>query len=70
MEKKNQYTPLSKVLTCFFILLSLVWLVPVFEVLMNSFKLNTFVNLEPFALPNAETFAGFANYIKGMTFGN
>ena len=37
MEKKNQYTPLSKVLTCFFILLSLVWLVPVFEVLMNSF---------------------------------
>lgn len=70
MEKKNQYTPLSKVLTCFFILLSLIWLVPVFEVLMNSFKLNTFVNLEPFALPNAETFAGFANYIKGMTFGN
>ena len=70
MEKKNQYTPLSKVLTCFFILLSLIWLVPVFEVLMNSFKLNTFVNLEPFALPNAESFAGFANYIKGMTFGN
>lgn len=70
MEKKNQYTPLSKVLTCFFIVLSLIWLVPVFEVLMNSFKLNTFVNLEPFALPNAETFAGFANYIKGMTFGN
>lgn len=70
MEKKNQYTPLSKVLTCFFILLSLVWLVPVFEVLMNSFKLNTFVNLEPFALPNGESFAGLANYIKGMTFGN
>ena len=70
MEKKNQYTPLSKVLTCFFIVLSLVWLVPVFEVLMNSFKLNTFVNLEPFALPNGESFAGWVNYIKGMTFGN
>lgn len=70
MEKKSQYTPLSKVLTCFFILLSLIWLVPVFEVLMNSFKLNTFVNLEPFALPNGESFAGLANYIKGMTFGN
>ena len=70
MEKKNQYTPLSKVLTCFFILLSLVWLVPVFEVLMNSFKFNTFVNLEPFALPDGESFAGLANYIKGMTFGN
>ena len=70
MEKKNQYTPLSKVLTCFFIILSLIWLVPVFEVLMNSFKLNTFVNLEPFALPNGESFAGWVNYIKGMTFGN
>lgn len=70
MEKKNQYTPLSKVLTCFFIILSLIWLVPVFEVLMNSFKLNTFVNLEPFALPDGESFAGLANYIKGMTFGN
>ena len=70
MEKKNQYTPLSKVLTCFFILLSLVWLVPVFEVLMNSFKLNTFVKLEPFALPDGESFAGLANDIKGMTFGN
>ncbi len=70
MEKKNQYTPLSKVLTCFFIILSLIWLVPVFEVLINSFKLNTFVNLEPFALPNGESFAGLANYIKGMTFGN
>ncbi len=70
MEKKSQYTPLSKVLTCVFILLSLIWLVPVFEVLMNSFKLNTFVNLEPFALPNGESFAGWVNYIKGMTFGN
>ena len=70
MEKKSQYTPLSKVLTCVFILLSLIWLVPVFEVLMNSFKLNAFVNLEPFALPNGESFAGWVNYIKGMTFGN
>ena len=70
MEKKNQYTPLSKVLTCFFILLSLVWLVPACLLLMHSFKFTTYVNPVPFSLPNAESFAGFANYIKGMTFGN
>ena len=53
-----------------FAVLSIVWLIPIFEVLINSFKENAFVNLNPFALPNSESFVGFANYIKGMTFGN
>ena len=69
-RKIEQYTPLSKILTVFFLVLSVVWLVPIFEVLINSFKENAFVNLNPFALPNSESFVGFANYIKGMTFGN
>jgi len=60
----------SKLLTAFFAVLSIVWLVPIFEVLNNSFKSNNFVNLDAFAMPNAESFVGFANYIKGMTFGN
>ena len=58
----------SKLLTAFFAVLSLVWIIPVFEVLNNSFKSNNFVNLDAFALPNAESFVGWANYIKGMTF--
>ena len=72
MAKKKiaQYTPLSKVLTVFFAALSLAWLFPIFEVVINSFKENSFVNLNPFALPNEESYVGFANYIKGMTFGN
>ena len=70
MKKTNQYTLGSKILTWFFAALCLVWVIPVFEVLINSFKGNTFVSLEPFALPNAESFAGFDNYVKGMTFGN
>ena len=37
---------------------------------MNSFKANAYVNTETFALPNEESYVGFANYIKGMTFGN
>ena len=69
-KKTEQYTPLSKILTLFFALLSIAWLIPIFEVVINSFKENAFVNLNPFALPNSESFVGFANYIKGMTFGN
>lgn len=70
MKKGKQYSTLSKVLTCVFAVLSVIWLIPIFEVLINSFKGNAFVNLEPFSLPNAESFVGFANYVKGMTFGN
>ena len=69
-NKKSQYSPLSKALTVFFVFLCLAWVIPIFEVLINSFKENSAVNLNPFALPNSESFVGFANYIKGMTFGN
>ena len=69
-KKIEQYTPISKVLTVVFAALSIVWLFPIFEVVINSFKENSFVNLNPFALPNEESYVGFANYIKGMTFGN
>ena len=62
---KEKYTPGSKVLTVFFIALCLVWVIPVIEVLINSFKSNNYVNLEPFALPTEESFVGLANYIKG-----
>ena len=67
---KNKYSVGSTILTVFFSLLSLVWVFPIFEVVINSLKHNNFVNMEPFALPNAESFVGFANYIKGVTFGN
>ena len=72
MKKKinDQYTPLSKALSVFFAVLSVVWLIPIFEVVINSLKKNEYVNLDPFALPNEESFVGFANYVKGMTFGN
>jgi len=68
--RNKKYSMGSTILTIFFTLLSLVWLVPVFEVLINSFKTNAAINLDTFAFPNAESFAGLANYIKGFTFGN
>ena len=60
----------SKILTGFFVILSLVWVFPIWEVIINSIKGDNFVKLQPFALPTAETFVGFENYIKGLTFGN
>ncbi len=56
-------------LTIFFIAVSIFYIFPVVMVLVNSFKVNTFVKTETFAFPTAESFAGFDNYIKGMTFG-
>ena len=67
---KSRYSLGSKIATVFFSLLCLLWVMPVFEVLINSFKDSASVNLDAFALPNAESFVGFANYIKGMTFGD
>ena len=69
-KKQQPYSLGRRVLTDFFVVLCLVWLIPIFAVLINSFKANAYVNLDPFALPSSESFVGFTNYIKGMTFGN
>ena len=60
----------NNILTAFFVLLSIAYLYPIFVVLVNSFKSNAAINTDTFAMPNAGTFMGFQNYIKGMTFGN
>ena len=64
--ERRRKTILSVVLAFICIL----YLLPVLAVVVNSFKLNTYVKTETFALPTAESFAGWANYIKGVTFGN
>ena len=57
-------------LTVIMSLVSIVYVMPVLAVVLNSFKLNTFVKTDTFGWPTAESYAGFANFIKGMTFGN
>ena len=47
-----------------------IYVLPMVTVVLNSFKLNTFVKTDTFALPTGESFAGWSNFIKGMTFGN
>ena len=56
-------------LTVLFVLISIAYVFPVFMVIVNSFKQNTFVKTETFAMPTAQSFAGWGNFIKGMTFG-
>lgn len=46
------------------------YVLPVLAVLINSFKLNTYVKTNTFALPAGEMWAGVENFVKGMTFGN
>ena len=58
------------VLTIVFAVVAIVYLLPIFLVLVNSFKANAYVNTETFAMPNEESFVGVDNYVKGMTFGN
>ena len=64
-EKRNK-TVLSIVLA----IICIIYIMPILVVLMNSFKTNASVNTDKFAFPNSDTFVGFKNYIKGMTFGN
>ena len=57
-------------LTVVFTIISVIYLMPVLLVLINSLKANAFVNTETFKLPTAGSFVGLKNYVKGMTFGN
>ena len=70
IRKKSGYKLFSRVLTVLFTLLCLVWVMPIVEVAINSFKSNAAINTDAFALPNAESFMGLENYVKGLTFGN
>jgi raffinose/stachyose/melibiose transport system permease protein len=48
------------------IILTLLFLTPIFIVLMNSFKGRFFIADAPFAFPTAETFVGIKNYGSGL----
>ena len=68
LSKKHERGKMA--MTVAFAVICIVYLLPILIVLMNSFKSNAAVNTETFALPNADSFVGFQNYVKGMTFGN
>lgn len=55
------------IFTVLLIALAIVFLIPIFLVLLNSFKSRIYISSAPFAFPTGETFAGFENYINGLT---
>ena len=50
--------------------LSVVYLSPIFIVLLNSMKRKTAISASPFSLPTATDFVGLENYIRGISFGD
>ena len=67
MKKSNTgKTVLSVILG----IICIIYVLPMVVVVMNSFKLNTYVKTDTFAFPTGEMWAGFSNFTKGMTFGN
>ena len=66
MKRENMRKSLLSVV---FIVICVIYLMPVFTVLMNSFKTNAAINTSTFAFPNESTFMGFSNYINGINVG-
>lgn len=60
---------MKNALSALFVVICIVYVMPIVVVLYNSFKTNASINTATFALPNAATFMGWNNYLNGMTFG-
>lgn len=68
-DTELRYTPKKKnniFLYIILIVLSVLFLAPIFIVLYNSFKGKLYISRTPFALPNTTTFSGLDNYISGI----
>ena len=54
------------ILTTIFSILSVVYVLPIFIVLINSFKRKAYISREPFKLPVEKTWVAFENYVRGI----
>ena len=67
---ENQQMEVSKstgaVMTAFFGVLSLAFLFPIFQVLVNSFKSKLYISDAPFQFPKVGTYVGLTNYFEGV----
>lgn len=62
----NKYRLSNSFSFSFLLLLSIVFLFPIYLVLINSFKSKFTIIGEPFSFPNSETFVGLENYLNGI----
>lgn len=66
MRKLNKKSAADWLIFVILCILVVAFLAPIVFVAMNSFKGRLFISDAPFALPNAETFAGLTNYRNGI----
>lgn len=66
MTNKNNKTG-SQFIYAVLVVLTAIFIFPIFLVLMNSFKSRLYVSTVPFALPSGNMFVGLENYINGLT---
>ena len=64
MNKKSRRV--NTILYIILTIMAVLFLAPVFVVLMNSFKGQFYITDSPFSLPTPETFAGLSNYVNGL----
>jgi raffinose/stachyose/melibiose transport system permease protein len=57
----------NKVIFFVLLALSVLFLVPIIIVIINSFKSRIYISSQPLKLPNGETFVALENYINGVT---
>lgn len=48
------------------IIVAVAFMLPIFIVLVNSFKNKLYISSEPFTFPDSESFAGLENYTSGL----
>ena len=72
-KKKSEEVPVlevsrgtERVMVVILAVLAIVFIAPILLILVNSFKSQLYISDQPFALPNADTFAGLTNYIGGV----
>jgi raffinose/stachyose/melibiose transport system permease protein len=64
MEIKRKRADWS--LTVFFTILSVIYILPIVIIIINSLKEKGSIALDPFSLPSSESWVGLQNYISGV----
>nr|WP_182051048.1 carbohydrate ABC transporter permease [Changpingibacter yushuensis] len=65
--RKRESSASRLALTVFLTLLSVVYMVPLLFILLNSFKGKFYISDSPFSIPTGDTFVGWDNYATGLS---
>ena len=68
MERKDKKGIAKTILTVVLSIICVLWIYPIFTILINSLKENRFITTTGvFQLPNGQSFAGLGNYLESIT---